>query len=629
MFILALLSKSAVAPLPIVLLLLAWWQRGKICRTDVWRALPFFAAAIGLGLVTYHVEQLRSGPASATPAQSGFLGHIPSAGWTIWFYLGKALLPLHLVPIYPLWQVVSGRLPSWVPALVLVIVALICWRYRRDWGKAALLGLGYFIILLGPVLGFLDIGFMAYSLVADHWQYFAIVGPLGLLAAGIASGFRVQGSKFKVQSSSFKVQSSELVGDDVRSPFGESPSPKGPLTSSPTILLSVVLLVGLGWLTFRQSSIYVDSEHLWRATIASNPGCWEAHSMLADLLKDSGRLDEAIVQYETALESKPDFGRNHALLGNLYRRKGEFERAVAHLEKAVALDPRSMAAHCTLGSILLDQGKVDEGIAQLQLGIANAGPGVSSAAGIVTVGAGTAFSPQRPGLPSAAGITSEGQARRLPYAPGRLAEAHFTVGNAFLFQKGDVKNAIDHFHKAIELRPDYADVYNNLATAVARTGSADPIINHYQAVLEAKPESADARFELGSLLFHQRRPGETIVQLRAALDLRPDFARACDTLAWLLATCPDASYRDGKQAIALAQHAETLTGGKNALALRTLATAYAQAGQFPEAITTAERAERLAIDRADLALANQLRRDLALYQKGQPYRDIQYAGNEQ
>jgi Flp pilus assembly protein TadD len=140
-----------------------------------------------------------------------------------------------------------------------------------------------------------------------------------------------------------------------------------------------------------------------------------------------------------------------------------------------------------------------------------------------------------------------------------------------------------------------------------------------------------ARSGLGEALAAAGRWEEAIVNYREVLKIGPDHVESLNNLAWLLATCPKDSVRNGAEAVKLAQRADELFHGKNPEALDTLAAAYAEAGRFPEASATARKAIDLvtkekpktpAEDEKRKTLAAGLRARLALYDAHKPYRQV-------
>jgi tetratricopeptide (TPR) repeat protein len=199
-----------------------------------------------------------------------------------------------------------------------------------------------------------------------------------------------------------------------------------------------------------------------------------------------------------------------------------------------------------------------------------------------------------------------------------FAEAHINLGNALL-KKGSVDEAIAHDQRALQIKPDYAEAQNNLGNALLQKGRVDEAISHYQMALQIKPDYVEAHINLGNALLQKGNVDEAISHFQKALKITPDDAEAQNTLAWVLATCPQASLRNGNKAVELAQRANQLTGDGNPAVLGTLATAYAEAGRFPEAVETAQRALQLAETQSNTALADAIRSQMKLYQAGIPF----------
>ncbi len=149
--------------------------------------------------------------------------------------------------------------------------------------------------------------------------------------------------------------------------------------------------------------------------------------------------------------------------------------------------------------------------------------------------------------------------------------------------------------------------HNSLGIAFANQGRLDEAIVQYQAAVESNPKFTEAYYDLGIALADLGRFEEAAANYQKALQLQPNHAMAHNDLAWLRASCPEASIRNGAKAVAHAQQANRLCGGKQPGVLDTLAAAYAEAGRFPEALATARKALELATQENDLALADILR----------------------
>jgi protein O-mannosyl-transferase len=512
-FLLALLSKTVVAPVPFVLLGLLWWQRGKLKLADALYVLPFVALAVAIGSISFWFQSHRAIGADIVRTD-GFWARLAGAGWAIWFYAYKALLPFGLRSIYPRWQIDAGAWWSYLPALLVVGVFVACWRARQTWGKAPLLAFSYFVVMLFPVLGFLNIGFMKLSLVADHWQYFAIIGPITLFAAVIARGYQRLGLR-----------------------------PRQALAA-----VVCAMLIGLAVLTWRQSELYRDSGTFWRAVLATDPDSWGAHNNLGGFLVEQGQSDEALAHFRRSVEIRPDFAKAQYNLGAALREKGQVDEAIVHLQSAVDIQPDYVEAHNSLARAL-------------------------------------------------------GQERQWD-------------------------GAMEHLETSLRIDPDQAEAHNNLANVLWQKGRLREAAAEYEKALALHPDYAAAHFNLGEVLRAMGETREAIAHYKSALEFRPDFAPAMDSLAWVLATSPDASVRDGVQAVVLAARAEQISGGRSPVVLATLAAAYAEVGRFPEAVETAERALRLATARGKAELGERLRTQVALYRTGAPYREASGPGDQ-
>ena len=194
------------------------------------------------------------------------------------------------------------------------------------------------------------------------------------------------------------------------------------------------------------------------------------------------------------------------------------------------------------------------------------------------------------------------------------------LGIIFL-EKGQLDDAISNLQAAIDVRPENAPAHDNLAKALLRKGQVGEAMVHYRKFLEIEPENVEARNTLGTALIQQGHVKEAIDQWQDALAIQPENGNAASNLAWVFATCPEDSIRDGSRAAELGEKALRISGGKIPMIYKVLAAAYAESGRFADAIETAQRGAELATNQGNPALATELESNIALYQSGRPLRD--------
>ena len=258
--------------------------------------------------------------------------------------------------------------------------------------------------------------------------------------------------------------------------------------------------------------------------------------------------------------------------------KGEYEAAIAAWRSALELNPDDARANNNLGFALARQGRLAESIACWERALkAN---------------------------------------DQIPEVRQNLVGALENLGVEWL-RKGDVDEAMPHLRRAAELDPQDAAGQYNLGLALLRKSRFDEAIERFQKALALDPKDAQTHNDLAVALAQRRRFEEAAAHFREAIGIDPKSAQAQSNLAWLLATSPEATVRNGAEALKLAAKAVDLSQGKDASMLDALAAAYAETGRFREAGETARRALEL----APQPLVPALKARIAMYERGEPFRE--------
>ena len=372
-----------------------------------------------MGLVTVWWERYHQGTQGKLFA-IGLPERILVACRALWFYAGKLLWPAELMFSYPRWTISAANPVDYGWLFATAALGAAIYFVRRRAGRSLEVAALFFAATLSPMLGFIMLYTFRFSFVADHYQYLASIGPIALAAACIA--------RLDVFKSG--------------RPWLEA-------------TLCAALLLTLGTLTWRQGQTYRSTETLWSDTLDKNPNSWMAHTNLGTALLQLGRVDEAIVHYNKALEIDPNYATGHNNLGNAFLRIGQMDESLAHLQKALEIDPTYPEAHNNLGNTLLQMGRVDEAIAHYNKAVEIDPKYVEAhnnlGAVFLQIGRGG-------GVPCS---STEGLGNR-----PENGEAHNNLGNTFL-RIGRVDEAIAHYSKALEINPLNVNAQNNMAWLLA------------------------------------------------------------------------------------------------------------------------------------------------------------------
>ncbi len=278
---------------------------------------------------------------------------------------------------------------------------------------------------------------------------------------------------------------------------------------------------------------------------------------------------EDLIGLDTMLLAHPDDSELHDDAGVLALQLGRPAVAVGHFRATAAQRPESAAAHYNLGTALTSAGLLDDAVASYE--------------------------------------------RALALRPG-YAVALNNLGDT-LVALGRSVEAVRRYEQAVAAEPDLPEARNNLGAALWKLGDLPRAERELQRALVLRPGYAEAFFNLGHVALRRDGARAAAPHFRRAAQLQPEWPAALVTAAWLLATAPEPDVRAPVEAVGFAERGVAITGRADARALDTLAVAYASAGRFDEAVTTA----RAALAAATGPLARDIAARLALFERREVY----------
>jgi tetratricopeptide (TPR) repeat protein len=208
-----------------------------------------------------------------------------------------------------------------------------------------------------------------------------------------------------------------------------------------------------------------------------------------------------------------------------------------------------------------------------------------------------------------------------------FADAHYELG-VTLEKQGYSTKALKQYSEALRIKPNYAKVHNNIGVILSNQGKSKEASDHYQKAIQIMPNYAIAYYNLGIISAKNGRVMEAITNYQKALQFNFNMTQTLYQLSWILATSEDEKYRNGEEAIKLAERLCKVTNYSQPLALDALAAAYAETGKFDIAVLTAQKGLELSEHQGPKELVLGLRKRLELYKTAQPYRQNLKIKNE-
>ena len=623
LFALGLMCKPMLVTLPFVLLLLDVWplrrfdaavdadgsgkfESGLSCliglagqssrwKQLLWEKMPYFALAAASCVATY-LAQSHGHAVKPLP----LLLRLANASASYLKYLGKIFWPANLCVAYPYPRfphlsppqddrvLTAAQWPEWALLATVVALGALSLLALAHIGQRPYLAVGWFwyLVTLTPVIGLVQVGSQAR---ADRYTYISSIGIFICLSWGGAwlLGPESQGG---------------LAGAETAGHLG----PGARLRQGGAGLGVVILLLGCMAASRQQVGYWRNTTTLFEHALVATADNTEAHCGLAAQLMSERQYERALEQLQAALAIEPSNFEVHLNMAMIFEHWGQTNAAITNFQAVLRFRPAHEIANIHLAMLLESAGRRDEALAVYA---ATARRTPESAAANYGLGVGLAAQ----GLYAEATPYLEQAVKLRPSNLQALTELGRVLAGQNRFADAEAA-----FRNAAQLSPTNLNLLINLGNAQALGGRSNAAAATFAQAVRLDPDLARKYVEDARAMAEKRDMPSAVARLRTALWLEPNQAQALQDLAWLLATAPQAKLRNGAEAVRLAQHALELRG-EDSRSWAALDAAYAEAGQFADAIAAAQRTRNLALATGQRTAAEEAENRLARYQQQQAF----------
>ncbi len=503
LFILSLLSKSSSVTLPVVLILIDYFQGRKFSKKAVIDKISFFLPSILIGL--WAIKGQHESASLAGYGAVSVFSRVAIACHSFIFYVVNFFIPVKLSAFYPYPDSLPASLPLHYSLSPLVVVAsgMVAWYFRRS--KVFVFGFVFFLINVIFILHFIPVGA---TVTADRFSYLAYIG-LSIIVVGYGErGFallRLRSVKVSISAAICFVtlifvyatherckvwKNSVTLWTDVVGKYPTAPAYKNRgnayyanhdyarAIEDYTMVISEHPSYAGGYndrgLAYDALGDHARAAEDYSRAIAHDVGFAKAYNNRGSDYYLNGNYDRAINDFERAIALDSGFADAYNNRGNLLNSKGEYAGAIADYSRAVALDPECATAWCSLGRIYQARDKLDQALACFTRSIE---------------------------------------------ADNANVQAYNSRGVLFCM-RGDFDHAITDFNRAITLQPSLPDAYANRGNAYGSKGDFSKAINDFSRALSLV--SAPANYP--QVFFNRGRAYRANGDMEHAGE---DFMKAC------------------------------------------------------------------------------------------------------
>ena len=433
LFLCSLLSKPVAVSLPLVLLLIDYWEKQKLKPAVFINKIPFVLIAVIFGLLSVKTQASSGSLATASTGYS-LVERTLLGFYSLVTYLWKAVIPMHLRIFYP-YPGKPGALPSILylyPVIVITLLVLL-WKYARH-NRAVVFGVGFFIVNIALLLQFIPVGT---AIVADRYSYISYIGLFFTVGCLISEKFK----------------------DNLANKTGN-------------ILMggAMTYCLAIGFMSHDRIAVWHDSTSLWVSNMNMTPEDPDAYNNLGyeyflkadetpDVNLKKRDYDSSILLLKKAVEIKPDFIQSYIITGEIMRNLGRYDEAMQNLNMATKINGDDGAPYLSKAILYCITQKLDSAKANFQIALQR----------------NKYFPEAHCSYGNYFDMTGQLDSALQQYSLALAQNPDFAVAylnrGKFYIRRGDFNKAQSDFDRLILLKPENGEVYYFRAICEYRNGS--------------------------------------------------------------------------------------------------------------------------------------------------------------